>query len=468
MEIDCFISYSSVDRVTANAICAVLEDKRIRCWYAPRDITPGSEYGEAILLGIEQCKVLVLVLSAASNESIHVRKEVERAVSKGKFIIPFRIEDIQPSSALEYAVGNTHWLDAFTTPVEESINKLAESISILLDRQFFETKTLQDSRVLESEQTRATVKKLSSTQLAQSEKTSLFDTHFELLTRIGQDILDYIKENRKRQKQFRVREVFEMVSSKFPSIYQRVELHKYIKLVEDAINNNCAHGLTFSKGMLEVPEDHILSKILVDEGYRREVAGKSSIKVKDGMVVALDGGSTTLSIAEALLQRLDSYELSSITLVTNSIPIICLVAAYIDRNGPEAASRLQSYLVGGYFRTTTRATSENDAGSNLSSASFSALKMMFGKIDVAFIGCNGIAENLGITIPTYNEIPIKKEFIKNASEAFIVCGFDKFGVEFDYPLLDVSSKVAIITDSRCAESDAVDAFMVKWPNISFV
>lgn len=467
MEVDCFISYASLDRVTANAICAVLEDRRIRCWYAPRDITPGLEYGEAILDGIEKCKVLVIVFSTASNASVHVRKEVERAVSKGKFIIPFRIEDIQPSSALEYALGNTHWLDAFTTPVEESINKLASSISILMERQFGEAKPTQDSHIVQSEQTKRNEKELAPEQLIQSGKISLLDTHFELLTRIGQDILGYIKENRKRQKQFSVREVFEAVSSKYPSVYHGVELRKYIKVVEDSINNNCAHGLTLKKGMLEVPEDHILSKVLVDSGYRREVADKASRKVSDGMTVALDGGSTTLSVAEELLQRLDSYELSSITLVTNSIPIISLVAEYIDRNGPEAASRLQSYFVGGYFRATTRATSELDVTSKIAAASLAAIKTTLGEIDVAFIGCNGIAENLGITIPTCNEIPIKREFIESASEAFIVCGFDKFGVEFDHPLLDVSSKLTIITDSRFEESESVTAFRAKWPNLSF-
>ena len=40
---DVFLSYSSQDKTWADAACAVLERQRIRCWIAPRDITPGDE-----------------------------------------------------------------------------------------------------------------------------------------------------------------------------------------------------------------------------------------------------------------------------------------------------------------------------------------------------------------------------------------------------------------------------------------
>jgi hypothetical protein len=39
---DVFVSYSSDDKPTADAVCATLENKGIRCWIAPRDILPGG------------------------------------------------------------------------------------------------------------------------------------------------------------------------------------------------------------------------------------------------------------------------------------------------------------------------------------------------------------------------------------------------------------------------------------------
>ena len=45
---DVFISYASTDKAIADATCAKLEAQKIRCWVAPRDVLPGTEYGEAI------------------------------------------------------------------------------------------------------------------------------------------------------------------------------------------------------------------------------------------------------------------------------------------------------------------------------------------------------------------------------------------------------------------------------------
>ena len=37
---DVFISYSSQDKAVADAACARLESRKIRCWIAPRDVPP--------------------------------------------------------------------------------------------------------------------------------------------------------------------------------------------------------------------------------------------------------------------------------------------------------------------------------------------------------------------------------------------------------------------------------------------
>jgi adenylate cyclase len=99
---------------------------------APRDIPAGSEYGEEIVEAIKGCSVLVLIFSAQANSSPHVRREVERAVSARRAILPFRVEDITPTGAMEYALGNTHWLDAFSRPLEPHIAALASTAERML------------------------------------------------------------------------------------------------------------------------------------------------------------------------------------------------------------------------------------------------------------------------------------------------------------------------------------------------
>jgi hypothetical protein len=111
---DVFISYSAKDKATADAVCATLDGRGIRCWIAPRDILPGIDWGEAIIEAINASRVMILVFSSNANESNQIKREVERAVSKGLPIIPLRIENVAPVRSLEYFIGPVHWLDALT------------------------------------------------------------------------------------------------------------------------------------------------------------------------------------------------------------------------------------------------------------------------------------------------------------------------------------------------------------------
>jgi hypothetical protein len=129
---DVFVSYASKDKVIADAVCARLEASGIRCWIAPRDIVAGTSYGEAIIDAIHGAKVMVLVFSSSANASGHIPKEVERAVSSGVAILPFRIEDVAPGKSLDYFIGSVHWLDAMTPPMEKHLDFLAATVHKLI------------------------------------------------------------------------------------------------------------------------------------------------------------------------------------------------------------------------------------------------------------------------------------------------------------------------------------------------
>ena len=132
---DVFISHSSSDKAIADAVCARLEARGIRCWIAPRDVEPGRPYGEAIIDGIHNCRIMVLLLSSSANSSIHIAKEVERAVSHGATVIPLRIEAVMPGKSLDYFIGSVHWLDALTPPLERHLDALADTILKILPPQ---------------------------------------------------------------------------------------------------------------------------------------------------------------------------------------------------------------------------------------------------------------------------------------------------------------------------------------------
>jgi hypothetical protein len=142
---DVFVSYSNKDKVVADAVCAKLEEKGIRCWIAPRDIIPGLEWSESIINALSECRIAVVVFSSSSDASQQVRREAERAVSKGVIILPFRIEDIYPSGAMEYYLSTSHWLDALTTPLESHLDRLTESVRMLLENPHYAASSTKDN-----------------------------------------------------------------------------------------------------------------------------------------------------------------------------------------------------------------------------------------------------------------------------------------------------------------------------------
>ena len=98
------------------------------CWIAPRDVSPGRDYASEIVGGIEASAVFVLLLSREANDSAFVRREVERAASKGKPVLPVRLEEVTPSRALELFISSEQWIDAWRTPRDAHWRRLAEVI----------------------------------------------------------------------------------------------------------------------------------------------------------------------------------------------------------------------------------------------------------------------------------------------------------------------------------------------------
>jgi TolB-like protein len=123
-----FISYASQDGDTANQICRSLESQGIRCWMAPRDVKPGAQYADAIVRAINEARAVVLVMSGNAVASSHVGKEVERASSKRKPIIAFRIDSAPLSHALEYFLSESQWIDVKALGMPAALAKLGEAM----------------------------------------------------------------------------------------------------------------------------------------------------------------------------------------------------------------------------------------------------------------------------------------------------------------------------------------------------
>lgn len=107
-----FVSHSSKDAQTAKDVCALIEENGHKCFLAPRDIRSGYEYAEEIINGIDSSDLILLLLSEEANNSPHVLREIERAVSKKKSIIVYKLEEVTLSKSMEYFLMTHQWLNA--------------------------------------------------------------------------------------------------------------------------------------------------------------------------------------------------------------------------------------------------------------------------------------------------------------------------------------------------------------------
>jgi formylglycine-generating enzyme required for sulfatase activity len=138
-----FISYASEDRTTADRVCGALENTGLTCWMAPRDIPPGTEYPAAIVDGIRNASVLVLLLSDAAVASPHILSEVGHAFNGRKRIVPFRLSAVAMPPDLEYFLSMTQWLDAEDGPTEENLKRLITAVRAAVAGQKAAVETLQ-------------------------------------------------------------------------------------------------------------------------------------------------------------------------------------------------------------------------------------------------------------------------------------------------------------------------------------
>jgi hypothetical protein len=92
----CFISYSTKDQEFADRLHADLQNKGVRCWFAPHDVQGGKKLHEQIDEAIRRYERLLLILSPNSMSSNWVETEIRHArnreLAEGKRVLfPVRL-----------------------------------------------------------------------------------------------------------------------------------------------------------------------------------------------------------------------------------------------------------------------------------------------------------------------------------------------------------------------------------------
>jgi hypothetical protein len=117
----CFISYSSKDHPFAERLYADLQNKGVRCWFAPEDLKIGDKIRDRIDESIRLRDKLLLILSENSIASEWVEHEVESALEEERrtgrtILFPIRLDDavMESNKAWAALIRRTRHIGDFT------------------------------------------------------------------------------------------------------------------------------------------------------------------------------------------------------------------------------------------------------------------------------------------------------------------------------------------------------------------
>ncbi|HLG63867.1 MAG TPA: toll/interleukin-1 receptor domain-containing protein [Ktedonosporobacter sp.] len=116
-----FISYTSKDEALAHRLYTDLQDRGVRCWFAPEDMKIGDKIRSRIDEAIHLQDKLLLLLSEHSLDSPWVEDEVEAALEKEQrqqreVLFPVRLDEsvMQTSQAWATKLRRTRHIGDFT------------------------------------------------------------------------------------------------------------------------------------------------------------------------------------------------------------------------------------------------------------------------------------------------------------------------------------------------------------------
>jgi hypothetical protein len=149
MDTDLFLSHSSDDAEVARELRGILEAAGYTCWMAPDDVVGPDPWARQILNAIRASRATLVLISANSNGSPHVAREVSLASGGTKAILPIRIERVALDGELEYHLAGLQHIDAYPPPLSDHgpriIRRLAAIVPVPAGRSPTESGTRSGS-----------------------------------------------------------------------------------------------------------------------------------------------------------------------------------------------------------------------------------------------------------------------------------------------------------------------------------
>jgi DeoR/GlpR family transcriptional regulator of sugar metabolism len=148
--------------------------------------------------------------------------------------------------------------------------------------------------------------------------------------------------------------------------------------------------------------------------------------VHPGQVIILDGGTTTLQVAQRLPVDLQA------TVVTNSPPIAVALAEH---------PRVEVLLVGGRL--------DKDSLVSVGAATVEAFRKI--RAELCMLGICSLHPEVGITVPDLEESYVKRAMIASAAEVVALASAEKLGTAATYTVGPLSDLTHLVTEPSVPE-----------------
>ncbi|MBX9975064.1 DeoR/GlpR family DNA-binding transcription regulator [Cytobacillus firmus] len=173
---------------------------------------------------------------------------------------------------------------------------------------------------------------------------------------------------------------------------------------------------------------------------KKRIGRKAASLIKEGEVIFIDEGSTTLQMVSSL------KDLSDVTVITNSFPVASMLMGYDNKQ----LFKGETIFLGGYVRSKHFRAS--------GSLAESMAKEFY--VDKAFIAIDGVHPESGITSFDLEKRLLSKIFINNANETIVLVDHSKLGVKANYKIESIKLIDYILSDTPMPRDWGV--LNVKW------
>ena len=189
------------------------------------------------------------------------------------------------------------------------------------------------------------------------------------------------------------------------------------------------HGGVVPPASLPLIEAGIRERDEVNVEAKERIARAALDRLPEaGGSILLDAGSTTVRLALLLPAG------HPLTVITHAVPIAARLAGlrHIDLR-----------LLPGRVRRTTQAAVGADTVAALADL----------RVDVAFVGANGLPVEFGLTTPDPDEAAVKRAIVAAAREVVALADASKFGVETAIRFASADDVDVVITDEATSTAD---------------